>query len=286
MTFCAPPDPDPHSPRFAVPEGAVDCHAHIFGPESRYPYAGERSYTPPDAPLAAYRRLLKTLGVARGVLVQPSVYSFDNSCLLDGLREAGPDFHGAAVVDPGCADAELHRLHAAGVRGLRFNVVFGGNAALQGARALAARIAGLGWHVQLLIDVSIFPGLSALVRSIAVPVIVDHMGHVPVGKGVGHPGFQELIGLMRDQACWAKLSAPYRLLGEAGAGYADVVPFAQALVEAAPARCLWATDWPHPQIPVAMPNDGDLMDLLADWVPDAGLRRQILVHNPTRLYGF
>jgi predicted TIM-barrel fold metal-dependent hydrolase len=286
MISCAAPDPNPRPPRFAVPEGAVDCHAHIFGPAGRYPYATERSYTPPDAPLSAYRRLLKTLGVARGVLVQPSVYGFDNSCLVDGLREAGPDFRGVAVVDPRCDDAELRRLHAMGVRGLRFNAVFGGDSALAGVRALAARVKGLGWHVQLFINVARFRGLSEFVRSIDAPVIVDHMGHAPAGKGVEHPGFREFVGLLRDQACWVKLSGAYRLLGEPGTRYGDVTPFARALVEAAPARCVWATDWPHPQIPVPMPNDGDLMDLLADWVQDEGLRRCILVDNPARLYGY
>lgn len=286
MKLCAPADPNPRPPRFAVPYGAVDCHAHVFGPASRYPYSKDRSYTPPDSSLSQYRQLLNTLGLTRGVLVQPSVYGVDNSCLVDNLLAAGPDFCGVAVVDPQCDDGELHRLAAAGVRGLRFNAVFGGGAALEGVRALAARVKALGWHVELLVDVSNFQGLSELVRNIAVPVVLDHMGHAPVSKGVADNGFQELLGLIRDQACWVKLSGAYRLLGEPGAGYEDVGAFARALVSAAPTRCVWATDWPHPQIPVPMPNDGDLMDLLLDWVPDDGLRRQVLVDNPARLYGF
>jgi predicted TIM-barrel fold metal-dependent hydrolase len=236
--------------------------------------------------LSEYRRLLKTLGIARGVLVQPSVYGFDNSRLVDALREAGPGFRGVAVVDPRCDDAELDRLHAVGVRGLRFNAVFGGERALSSVRALSTRIKHRGWHVQLFVDTSTFKGLSEFVRNIDAPVVIDHMGHVSVGKSVQDPGFQELVGLVRDRACWVKLSGAYRLLSEPGARYADVGPFARALILAAPTRCLWATDWPHPQIPVAMPNDGDLMDLLADWVPDRELRRSILVENPARLYGF
>jgi len=284
--LCAGPDPNPRPPRFAVPDGAVDCHAHICGPVKRYPFAKDRIYTPPDALLSDYLQVLRTLGVTRGVLVQPSGYGFDNSCLVDALAEAGPNFRGIAVVDPQCSDEDLDQLHAVGVRGLRFNVLFGGGAKIELVPAMARRIQRLGWHVQLLIDVSRFQGLYDLVQSIPVPVVVDHMGHVPVDVGVTDHGFQTLLALLAKRRCWVKLSGSYRMTRLSKNPYADVNEFAQALVRVAPNQCLWASDWPHPQIPVPLPNDGDLMDQLADWIPVEHLRKQVLVENPTRLYGF
>lgn len=284
--MCAPADPNPRAPRFAVPDNAVDCHAHIFGPSERYPYAKYRTYTPPEASLSDYRRVLDTLGIKRGVLVQPSVYGFDNSCLVDALAKAGPEFRGVAVLDPRCSDDDLDRLHALGVRGVRFNVLFGGGAALDRAWEIGRRIQRLGWHIQLLLNVSAFHGLSAFIRNSPVPVVIDHMGHSPARLGIGHAGFQTLLTLLRERNCWVKLSAPYRLTSMSHPPYSDVAPLAKALVEAGPDRCVWGTDWPHPQISVPMPNDGELMDHLLDWIPDAGLRQRVFVDNPTCLYDF
>lgn len=286
LSSCAPADPNPRTPRFSVPDNAVDCHAHIFGPVERYPYAPSRSYTPPDASLSDYQRVLGILGVKRGVLVQPSVYGFDNTCLVDALAKAGPDFRGVAVVHPRCGDVELDRLHALGVRGLRFNVLFGGGAALNEAWELGRRIRRLGWHIQLLLDVSVFDGFSAMVGDSPVPVVIDHMGHIPADLGTESAGFQTLLALLRERRCWVKLSAPYRLTRMSHPPYSDIVPLAKALVGAAPDQCVWGTDWPHPQIAVPMPNDGDLMDHLPDWIPDEETRRRVLVDNPARLYGF
>jgi len=284
--LCAPADPNPQPPRFTVPDGAVDCHAHIFGPVERYPYSRDRAYTPPDARHSDYLHLLKTMGLRRGVLVQPSVYGFDNSCLIDALATGGRNFRGVAVVAPDCRDEELDRLDALGVRGLRFNVVFGGNAMIARARELAQRIHRLRWHVQLLVDVSEFQRLDDFVRDLPVPVVIDHMGHFPARLGIENSGFQALLSLLREGRCWVKLSASYRLTSLSRPPYSDVGPLAKALVGAGPDRCVWGTDWPHPQIAVPMPNDGDLMDQLLDWIPDGEIRRRVLVDNPTRLYGF
>jgi predicted TIM-barrel fold metal-dependent hydrolase len=283
---CAPADPNPRAPRFRIPDNAVDCHAHIFGPAERYPYSRDRAYTPPDASLSDYLRVLKIIGLKRGVLVQPSVYGFDNSCLVDALTKAGRDFRGIAVLDPRCADDELDRLHALGVRGVRFNVLFGGGVALDQAWELGQRIRRLGWHIQLLVNVSAFPGLSALVRDSPVPVVIDHMGHSPARLGAEHAGFQTLLTLLREGSCWVKLSAPYRLTSMSHPPYSDIANLAKALVDAGPDRCVWGTDWPHPQIAVRMPDDGDLMDHLLDWIPNEEIRRQVLVDNPARLYDF
>lgn len=283
-------DPRPQPPRETPPAEACDCHAHVFGPVARYPLAAGSRYTPPEAPLAAYLAMLDALGVARGVLVQPSVYGTDNRAMLDALADAARDAPGrlraVAVVDPQVADAELDRLHAAGVRGVRLNLLQGGGPGLAAADRLAPRLAERGWHLQLLVDVSDFaPGLAALDR-LPVTLVLDHMGHMSAARGLDHPGFRELLALLRDGALWVKLSAAYRLTARDRAPYDDVVPFARALIAANPARVVWATDWPHPMVDIAMPNDGALLDALADWAPEPELRRRILVDNPAALYGF
>lgn len=286
IPVCAGPDPAPRAPRFAVPPLACDTHAHVFGPAERYPYTPNRSYTPPDATFAQYRALLSTLGVERGVLVQPSVYGTDNRLLADTLRNAGPNFRGIAVLDASASDAELEALNALGVRGLRCNLLFRGGVAFADVEALARRVAPLGWHLQFLLDVSQFEKLEERLSALPVDSVIDHMGHLPAADGPKHPGFRALLSLLRQGRTWVKLSGSYRVTGQAAPPYGDVVALARALIKAAPDRCVWATDWPHPQIPVAMPNDGDLMDQLADWAPDAETRRAILVDNPARLYGF
>ena len=230
--------------------------------------------------------LLDILGFKRGVLVQPSVYGFDNNCLVDALAKAGPDFRGVAVLDPRCGDDELDRLHSLGVRGVRFNILFGGGAALDQAWELGRRIRRLGWHIQLLLNVSAFHDLHAQVRGSPVPVVIDHMGHIPAQLGVEDTGFQTLLTLLRERSCWVKLSASYRLTSMSHPPYSDVAPLAKALVDAGPDHCVWGTDWPHPQIAVPMPNDGDLMDHLLDWIPNEEIRRRVLVDNPARLYNF
>lgn len=272
-----------------MPAGAVDCHAHVFGPSARYPYHPERTYTPPDAPLDAYRHLHHVLGIERGVLVQPSVYGTDNHALADALaalRDQGLDYRGVAVVKAGVSDAELDMLAAAGIRGVRLNLLFRGGIEWPAVEQLAARLAEQGWHLQCLIDVSRCDDLEARFRALPVPVVVDHMGHAPAGRTLADPGFAALLRLMTEGKAWTKLSGPYRFTAEHRPPYRDVTPIARALIEANPERVVWGSDWPHPHIPVPMPEDGELLNMLADWAPDAELRRRILVENPERLYGF
>ncbi len=283
---CPGPDPAPRPPRFAVPPGAWDTHAHVFGPLDRYPYAPGRGYTPPEARLADYRAMLAVLGIERAVLVQPSVYGTDNAAMLAALEEAGPAFRGIAVVDDSAGDAELAELHRRGVRGVRVNLLFPGGIDFAAVERLARRIAELGWHLQVLVDFSAFPDPAARLGGLGIDVVVDHMGHVPARLGVGHPGFRALLGLVREGRCWVKLSGAYRTTAERRPPYGDVRPFAEALLGAAPERMLWGSDWPHPAVALPLPNDGELLDLLADWTAgDAALLRQILVSNPESLYG-
>jgi len=283
---CDPHDSYPRVPNFAVPTGAVDCHAHIFGPFEKYPLAEGRGYTPAEASIEQYRELHRTLGVTRGVLIQPSVYGADNRCMIDALKQLGRSYLGVAVAPPDCSDAELDALHEAGVRGLRINVVFGRGSALEDAERLGGRIRRLGWHLQFLVDVSRVADLKGFVRGLGVPVVIDHMGHAAARTALREPGFRDLLELLRLGECWVKLSGSYRITSEQAPPYGDVAEVAKALIGAGPAHCLWATDWPHPQIPVPMPNDGDLMNQLLAWTSDPETMKRILVDNPARFYGF
>ena len=286
---CAPADPKPRPPTFAVPAGAVDCHAHVFLDAHDFPFHLPRSYTPPPASLEAYQALHRTLGISRGVLVQPSVYGEDNrahASALTALRKQGFDYKGVAVVGGDVTDAELDRLGALGFCGVRLNLLFKGGIAWSDVVNLASRLAERDWHLQCLIDVSTFPQLERRLGSLPVPVVLDHLGHPSSDRGVADPSFQSLLRLLDSGNTWVKLSGAYRLTGQDHPPYTDVQPLAEALVRTNPQRLVWGSDWPHPQIPVPMPNDGDLLDLLARWVPDQATRQAILVSNPEELYGF
>ncbi|MCZ7658589.1 MAG: amidohydrolase family protein [Xanthobacteraceae bacterium] len=282
---CQRPNPVVSPPRFAIPANACDTHAHVIGATDRFALVANRSYTPPPAPETAYLGMLDSLRMARGVLVQISVYGTDNRCMVETLRAHPDRLRGVAVVAPEVADAELEALHAAQVRGIRINVLFGGGVALDAMERLAARVAPLGWHIQLLIDARNLPELGPRIARLPAEVVVDHMGHVPVSAGVAHPGFQWLLRLMRDGRAWTKLSGAYRV-SQTGAPFDDTLPFAQALVAAAPERCVWGSDWPHVAVERPMFDTGALLELLPLWVPDPALRARVLVDNPARLYGF
>jgi predicted TIM-barrel fold metal-dependent hydrolase len=252
---------------------------------TRFPLKKERSYTPPTAPLPAYRHLLDSLGLERGVLVQPSVFGTDNRCLLDALEGSPDKLRGVAVVDADISDAELDQLSAAGVVGLRLNVLFRGGVSLDQIEALAQRIAPRGWHLQFLLDARDLPDLAPRLHRLPVDIVIDHMGHMPVSSGVNHPGFRGLLKLVESGRCWVKLSGANRISVN-GPPYNDTTPFAHALIAANPERMVWGSDWPHVAIEGYMANDGDLLSLLADWAPDEATRRLILRDNPARLYRF
>lgn len=269
--------------------GACDCHAHVCGPASRYPYSPTRLYTPEDALPADYRQMLDSLGMERGVLVQPSIYGSDNRALLDALAQDRVRLRGVAVVPWDISAKELETLHARGVRGVRQNIVDlkdgKGVLPLEPLKALASCIKPFGWHVEFLMHVDEFPELDRQLADFPVDVVFGHLGYVPAGKSPAAPGFQALLRLMRDGKAWAKLTAPYRLTMSA-LPYRDTDVFAQALVDAAPGRLVWGTDWPHVFIKTAMPEDRKLLALFEHWVPDAALRSRILVDHPAQLYRF
>jgi predicted TIM-barrel fold metal-dependent hydrolase len=287
-----PPPREAKRPKFPPPPRACDTHAHVFGPADKFPYAADRSYTPPDAPLEKYLRMLDTVGFDRGVLVQGSAHGSDNSAMLDAISRTPARLRGVAVADAIVPAAELRRWHALGVRGLRFNHFFRGGqlhyrggVPLEAARVHATVMKELGWHLQLWIDVKDLPDTIPIVQSIGLPVVIDHMGRTDARAGIGAPGFRSLLRLLGDDGCWVKVSGPHRLSDNAP-DYPEVRAFHKALVAENPERLVWGGDWPHPRMEAEMPDVGHLYELFHDWTPDEATRKRILVDNPTRLYGF
>lgn len=282
---CDGADPEPKTPVLKVPKGSCDCHAHILGPQDRFPYAPKRSYTPPDASFEDYTAMLAALGLERAVIVQPSVYGTDNRVTLDAVSRGGENFRGVAVVDDTVTPDEIRYMDDTGIRGVRMNLLFEGGIEISSFEKLVSLIEPYGWHIQVLIDVSVFTAFDVL-EQLPVDVVFDHMGHVPAYKGIGDPGFQRMLRMISDGRAWAKLSGAYRMTGLQSCPYEDTDAYARAILEANEDRAVWATDWPHPSIPVSMPNDGDLLDILPRWAPDEKTRQKILVDNPAKLYGF
>jgi 2-pyrone-4,6-dicarboxylate lactonase len=286
LKSCRAPDPDPITPAFRLPPGACDAHCHVFGPANKYPYAADRSYTPPDAPVEDLRRLHAKLGVSRAVIVHASCHGTDMQVTLDAIASSDNTYRGVACVEDAVTDRELLRLHEGGIRGIRFNFVkhLGGVPDLKVFRRLLDRVKPLGWHVVLHLDAEDILTQQDLLKGIDLPFIIDHMGRVKAADGLAQRPFQLLLDLYRtNPLAWVKVCGSERV--SAGKRpFTDAVPFAQALIAVDARRILWGTDWPHPNISKDMPNDGELVDLFAQICPDAAAQRQILVENPTQMY--
>jgi len=279
--------PNPSRPRFVPPPGAVDAHCHVFGPGATFPYAPERKYTPCDAPKEKLWELRDFLGFARNVVVQATCHGADNRALVDALRDSGGRARGVATVTRDVSDAELEALHAAGVRGIRFNFLrrLVSRLPTSELRDLAVRIQPMGWHVVVYFEAADLAELYDLLISLPTPVVVDHMGRPDVTKRVDGPEFGLFRRLMREcERVWSKVSCPERLSVSGPDSYEDVVPFARCLVESFPDRVLWGTDWPHPNMTTHSPDDGKLVDFVPGIAPTADLQRRLLVDNPMRLY--
>jgi 2-pyrone-4,6-dicarboxylate lactonase len=286
LKTCPPPDPDPVSPTLVLPPGACDAHCHVFGPAGKFPYAADRSYTPPDAPVENLRRLHAKLGVSRAVIVHASCHGTEMEVTLDAIASSEGRYRGVACVEDRVTDRELERLHTGGIRGIRFNFVkhLGGVPDLGVFYRLLARIKPLGWHVVLHFDAEDIVGQRELLGRIDVPFIIDHMGRVKAADGLQQTPFQSLLALYQNNPlAWIKVCGAERV-SSGKRPFLDAAPFAQALIEADPGRILWGTDWPHPNITKDMPNDGELVNLFAKICPDPVLQRRILVDNPTRMY--
>ena len=284
----------PSKPTFEVPPGSVDAHCHVFGPGAEFPYAPERKYTPCDASKAQLYALRDHLGFARNVVVQATCHGADNSAMVDALVHSNGKARGVATVKRGITDAELQRLHAAGVRGVRFNFVkrlvdFTPRDELM---EIASRIAPLGWHVVIYFEAVDLPELWDFFTSLPTTVVVDHMGRPDLALPVDGPQFALFVRFMREYPnVWSKVSCPERLsvtgppaLDDERDPYRDVVPFARRIVETFPDRVLWGTDWPHPNLQSHMPDDGMLVDFIPRIAVTAELQTKLLVANPMRLY--
>ncbi len=284
----------PSKPHFVLPPGAVDAHCHVFGPGAEFPYAPERKYTPCDASKHELFALRDQLGFARNVIVQATCHGADNRALVDACIASGGRARGVATVRRNVSDDELRALHAAGVRGVRFNFVrrlvdFTPKDELA---EIAARIAALGWHVVVYFEAQDLPGLWDFFTTLPTTVVVDHMGRPDVTQPVDGPEFALFLKLMHEHPnIWSKVSCPERLsvagppaLAGEQAPYRDVVPFARRLGETFPDRVLWGTDWPHPNLKGHMPDDGLLVDFIPHIATTPDLQRKLLVDNPMRLY--
>jgi 2-pyrone-4,6-dicarboxylate lactonase len=279
--------PWPSKPTFAVPRGAVDAHCHVFGPSHIFPYAPERKYTPCDAPKEKLWALRDFLGFERNVIVQATCHGADNRALVDALQSSKGHARGVATVRADVSDEELRTLHAAGVRGVRFNFVkrLVDSTPQETFLEIARRIQPLGWHVVIYFEAQELPSLYDLFASLPTVTVVDHMGRPDVSKPVDGPEFELFMRLMREhENFWSKVSCPERLSLGGPPDYDDVVPFARRVVESFPDRVLWGTDWPHPNMKSHMPDDGKLVDFIPKIAPTRELQQKLLVDNPTRLY--
>ena len=282
---CQPPRRQTRRPRLAAPPRACDCHAHILGPESRFPYTDDRSFTPPDALPADYLHMLASLALERMVVVQPSCYGEDNRRTLAAVAELGRHrARGVAMVGEAVTSAELHRLDAAGIRATRFITTARGGPTLDQLPGVAARIAPFGWHIEMYVPPAVWPEVLPVIATLPVPVVFDHLGGIMAGTDVDDPILRRILSRLASGRCLTKLTG-YRPARQ-GTPYADVAPLARLFIEHAPERCVWGSDWPHTNLEGYMPDDGDLLDLLGDWAPDPATRHRILVDNPAALYRF
>jgi predicted TIM-barrel fold metal-dependent hydrolase len=286
---------------FHVPAGACDCHTHVFGDSRRFPFAAVRNYTPEPASVAEMRALHRALHTERVVIVHPSVYGTDNSCTLDGMKQLGSIARGIAVIDEKTPEAALDEMDRAGIRGIRINLETSGQSdpavARQRFQEAVDRIKRRSrWHIQIYTRLSVIEGIKDQVMAAPMPVVFDHFGGAQAPLGIGQPGFDTLLNLVRTGKAYVKISAPYRSSTQAP-DYPDVAPLAKALIAANPQRMLWGSDWPHPAPPVAhgpvtditplwQIDDGRVLNQLAIWAPNPALRKTILVENPAKLYGF
>ncbi|MBR9910141.1 MAG: amidohydrolase family protein [Gammaproteobacteria bacterium] len=277
----------PSKPAYTPPAGAVDAHCHVFGPGDQFPFAPERKYTPCDASKDQLWALRDYLGFSRNVIVQATCHGADNRALVDALNHSNGMARGVATVKGSVTDAELEQLHAAGVRGVRFNFVKRLVDALpfDSLQSIAERIKHLGWHIVIYFEAQELPELYDFFTALPTTVVVDHMGRPDVSKPVDGPEFQLFVKLMREhENFWSKVTCPERLSLAGPPDYGDVVPFARHIVDAFPDRVLWGTDWPHPNMKSHVPDDGKLVDFIPKIAPTAELQQKLLVDNPMRLY--
>jgi len=282
-----PPDPNPRVPDFKLPAKSCDTHTHIFGPASRYPFAPNRPYNPPEAPLEAFRALHEKIGVERCVIVNATVHGTDNRVVTDAIAQSGGAYKGIANVSDEMSDEELEALDKGGIRGCRFAFLkrLGGVGDMNKFNRIVHRVAELGWHVDVYFEPGTIGEFASTLTALPTPYVIDHMGTVLAAKGLDDPSFRALLDLQaKDEKCWVKITGLERA-SAAGKPFHDATVFAKRLIENAPDRVLWGTDWPHPNVKI-MPNDGEIVDLIPLYARDPAIRHKLLVENPARLFSF
>ena len=271
------------APKLRAPANATDCHHHIY--EAKYPVDPKATLRPADALVEDYRALQKRLGTTRNVIVQPSTYGIDNRCTLDALVAMGPNARAVVVVNDTVTDAELQRMHGLGARGIRFNLAQAGATTPEMIRPLSERVNALGWHIQINAPAAKIMEIMPILEQVPTAIVFDHLAHIPEPDGVNSPLYVKVLALVEKGRTWVKLSGAYADTRVGPPTYADSSAVARAYAKAAPERCVWGSDWPHPT-EKDKPDDAVLFDLLLDWVPEEKARNRVLVENPAALYAF
>jgi 2-pyrone-4,6-dicarboxylate lactonase len=281
------PVAEPRVPRVVLPDQACDSHCHIYGPFDRFPLPPDRTFTPNEAPETVLRRLHDRLGLKRAVIVHSKGHGMDHGPVLDALKAGNGRYRGVALIEPDASQDVLRTFDAAGICGVRFNFMahLGGKPDLDKVRTVIRLVEPLGWHIEIHVAGRGVVELEEFIRLIRAPVVIDHMARVNVDEGPNGPAMRTLRGLLDTGRIWVKVSGADRL-SKLGAPFSDVVRLARSLVEHAPERILWGSDWPHVNLHGPMPDDGDLVDFIGEIAPDDNTRRLILVENPTRFFGF
>jgi predicted TIM-barrel fold metal-dependent hydrolase len=283
---CLGPGPASAPRKIKVPAGAWETHAHVIGPTSDYPFVAGRHFNPPPASPSDFVAMLDRVGMQYGVVVQVSVHGTDNRLLVEALRAYPSKLCGVAVIDPAITDREVAVLKEAGVRGIRILDIVGGGVGLQNLEVLAERCAEVGWHVQVATRGETYPKIADRLLKLRAPFIIDHMGWCAAANGIDSPEFRAVLHIVRNSNCYVKLSGGFRL-SAAPYPFKDVVPFAQALIDAGPDRMVFGSDWPHVGLydAAAVPDVGQILDGLTDYTADVEQQHKILVSNPARFYG-
>ncbi len=292
LPYALPPDPNTRPPSFEMPEGACDTHFHIFGPPDKFPFADTRRYTPPGGPLEHYRNVMRITGLARAIAVQPTAHGMDNAAILDAVARSAGAIRAVVRFNNKTSDEELERLHAAGARGARFSLMSDRPGSIAMIEHALPRMERLGWSLVLHVEADHFVDNEDFIRNIPIPTVIDHMARCRPANGLDQPAFQLLLDLLRDDRFWVKICSVDKVSDlkiarvDEGLPFSDVIPLGQAVIAVAPDRVIWGTDWPHGNTfePGRIPNEGDLLDLIAEMAGDKETLRKILVENPTRLY--
>jgi 2-pyrone-4,6-dicarboxylate lactonase len=276
---------NPSKPKLALPPGSWDTHCHVFGPKNTFPFAPTSNIDPADAPKEKLFALHAMLGIERCVIVQTAVHGIDNRVTEDALNAKGGTYLGVALLLPSVETSELRRLDQRGFRGVRYNFMkhIHRTASIDEVVALTQRLAEIGWHLQIHMEAALLADMAPALTRSAVPVVIDHIGRVDAALGLEQAPFQRLLRLMQSNKFWVKVSGCDRIT-RTGPPYADAVPFARKLMSEFPDRVVWGTDWPHPNHHGPIPDDGKLLDLIAEIAPTPELLRRLMVDNPTRLY--